>query len=132
MPEFATFEQLSKKPPKEATIVLELPDDADDAAVGATKEVRVQMRAISSKAYDRLISEHPPTTAEKKDGAVYHVDTFAPALIAACSLQPKMTVEQATAIYTSDEWSSGELASLFIGALKLCNIGVDVPFNEAG
>lgn len=123
----ATFNDLIKKPKRESTFLLPVTDDA-----GRDADLVIRYRAISSRAYDDLVAAHPPTEKQKKDGSVYNIDTFAPALISAVSLDPKLSVEQANEIYTSDDWSPGELGTLFINALKLCNAGMDVPFSVAG
>jgi hypothetical protein len=85
--------------------------------------------AINAKAYDNLTADHPPTSKEKALGATYNVDTFAPALISAVSCTPKLTVDQATALYKSPEWSGGEAGNLFMNAARVCNSGLDVGFN---
>lgn len=120
----ATFSDLLKKKRREATITVPTQDDD-----GNLVELTVRFRAIGSIEYDDLVAKHKPTPSQKAEGAVYNVDTFAPALIAAVSLEPKLTVEQATELYNSPEWSGGEMAGLFVGALRLCNSGLDVPFT---
>lgn len=123
----ATFDHLRKKKRRERVVPIPTVDDDGDEV---TLEFR--MRAISSRQYDKLMADCPPTPKQKDDGAAYDVDRFAPALIAAVSLEPKLTVEEATELYTSDEWASGEIGGLFIEALRLCNQGLDVPFRERG
>lgn len=120
----ATFEALRSKPRRTLKFnVYTVDADGEEVALG------VKYQALSSKQYDDLVSEHPPSQKERAQGAVYNVDTFAPAIIAAVSVEPKLTVEQATELYKSQEWSGGEITSLFLQALKVCNAGLDVPFN---
>jgi hypothetical protein len=121
----ATFESLSKKPRRVLNFTVFTADDAGD-------QVSLKMRymALSSIAYDELLAAHPPSNKEKTLGASYNVDTFAPALISAVSVIPKLSYEQAKEIYTSSDWSGGEVTALFINALRVCNAGLDVPFNE--
>lgn len=123
----ATFDHLRKKRRRER--VVQIPYVDDD---GEDVTLEMRLRAISSRQYDKLIADHPPTPKQKEQGNIYNADTFAPALIAAVSLEPKLSVEQATELYNSDEWSSGEIGGLFMEAIRLCNIGLDVPFIERG
>lgn len=120
----ATFDLLIKKPRR--TLDFTIYSRGDDG-----EEVALQMkyRAISSKQYDALQAEHPPPAKERQQGAIYNVDTFAPALISEVSLDPKLNVEQATEIYHSDDWAPGEISNLFMNALLVCNQGLNVPFN---
>lgn len=123
----ATKDDLFKKKRRESTVTLPTTDDA-----GNLIELQLRFRAIGSVEYDDLVAKHKPTPQQAKDGAAYNVDTFAPALISAVSLDPSLSVEDATALYQSPDWSGGEVSGLFIGALRLCNAGLDVPFTEAG
>lgn len=123
----ATMDHLRKKKRRERVVQIQtVDDDGDDL----TLEMR--FRAISSRAYDKLVAEHVPTAKQREQGALYNPDTFAPALISACSLEPKLSVEEATEITTSDEWSSGETGGLFVECIRLCQAGLDVPFTERG
>lgn len=120
----ATFASLRSKPRRKLTFPVHTIDED-----GQSVELQVTYQAISSTAYDKLLEAHPPKSSERAKGAVYDVDSFAPALISAVSLNPAMTPEQAGEIYNSDEWSGGEIANLFTNALRVCNTGLDVPFN---
>jgi hypothetical protein len=120
----ATFAALRAKPRRMMSFpVSTLDEDGNETAL------IVKYRAVPSKEYDDLQAAHPPTPEQKKQGHTYNVDTFAPALISACSFEPRMSYEQAREIYTSPDWSGGELGTLFIKALQVCNSGLDVPFN---
>ena len=120
----ATFDQLRAKPRRVLKFdVNTVDEDGEDISLS------MKYRALSSKEYDKLLEKHPPSTREKAKGATYTVDTFAPALISAVSAEPQLTVEQATELYNSDEWSGGEISTLFVNALRICNAGLDVPFN---
>lgn len=120
----ATFASLRSKPRRKLTFPVHTVDEDGEAV-----ELQVTYQAISSTNYDKLLESHPPKSSERAKGAVYDVDTFAPALIAAVSLDPAMSVEEAAEIYNSDAWSGGEIANLFTNALRVCNTGLDVPFN---
>jgi hypothetical protein len=120
----ATFADLRRKPRRELAFTITTVDDD-----GEELEVRMVFRAINSPAYDALVAEHPPKRGKEKE-QVYNVDTFAPALIAAVSHDPKLSYEQAYEIYHSDDWASGEIMSLFLNAQSVCGAGLDIPFRE--
>jgi len=52
-------------------------------------------------------------------------------LIAASAVTPALTLDQATQIWTSNDWSRGELTELFLGCVEVNSSGLDVPFTEA-
>lgn len=120
----ATFAALRAKPRRVLTFPITTTDAEGDELV-----LTVKYKALSSKEYDDLVAAHPPSAKEKQAGAVYNVDGFAPALISAVSSEPKLTLEQATEIYKSPDWSGGEVGTLFFNAQRVCNSGLDVPFN---
>lgn len=121
----ATFKDLQSKPKRTKDVVLKVPDED-----GEIIEFVVTLKAIGSKAYDDLIAKHPPTTEQKKDSAQYNADTFGPALISACSFEPRMTPNEASEIWTSEDWSRGEVMELFVAAIEVCSKGLNVPFSE--
>jgi hypothetical protein len=121
----ATLEDLLNKPARTKELIINVPSGK------GTTDFVVTLKAIGSKAYDDLLAAHPPTNDQRKDGQTYNADTFAPALIAACSVTPALTAEQATQIWESDEWSRGELTQLFLGCVEVNSKGLDVPFTDA-
>lgn len=125
----ATLDRLKTKKAREKTVVLELPieDDTD----GAVEKVELLFRSIGSAEYDKLVTQFPPTPAQKKEGAVYNLDRFAPALLAAVVADPQMSVEDATELWTSEAWNRGELFSLFREAVDICISGVPVDPTES-
>lgn len=120
----ATFDQLMKKPRRTLDFTVYSVDDK-----GEEVALQLKYRALPSKSYDDLIAEHPPSAKEKREGAFYNADTFAPALIAAVSVEPDLTFDQANEIYHSPEWAGGEITTLFVNAMRVCNAGLDVPFS---
>lgn len=55
-----------------------------------------------------LVGNHPPSTADKRDGLDFDSDTFPPAAVARCCIDPVMTVDEALWLYTEldvAEWS---------------------------
>jgi hypothetical protein len=118
---YATFEELFKKPPRFREL---------DVHTTNGHSLSVRLRALSAKEYDDLIAQHPPTAAQKSKGNLFNPDTYAPALLAKVFDTPKLTTDEARSLYESPDWSSGEIGFLFMECVKLCNEGVDVPFNK--
>ena len=123
----STLEILKSKKSARETFTLFLHDED-----GETVEVQMTFKSIGAREYDKLVSKHPPKPEQRVDGATFDMDTFAPALIAKCSVDPEMTEADAKEIWDSEEWSRGDLMVLFRNAVELNNRGLDIPFNEAG
>jgi hypothetical protein len=62
----------------------------------------------------------------------YNPDTFGPALVAAVCVEPKLSIEQVTAIIDSGTWSPGEVSTLTGSAMAICQVGAGVPFTGRG
>jgi LmbE family N-acetylglucosaminyl deacetylase len=99
-------------------------DAARDAARAASVEVVFQ--AISRPVYKALKRAHPPTTEQDEESqarygakADVNVDTFAPELIAASCVQPKMTPEQVASLQTEYGWNEAEFIHLYQLALRV-------------
>ena len=122
----ATLDQLINKPRSTSEFSLFLSDGN-----GGTDEVTLKYQAIGMRAYDRLVGKHPPKAEQRAEGSSFDIDTFAPALIAACSVDPEITPAQAKQIWESEEWSRGDVMVLFRNAVELNNRGLDIPFNES-
>lgn len=123
----ASLNDLLKKPRRTGEYTLYSKDDAGQELV-----LTLALTAISSRAYDDLVSLYPPTEKQKRDGAVFDVDRFAPAVIAAVVTEPRLSYDDAVQIYESDTWSGGEVTGLYLACMRLCNTGGDVPFTERG
>ena len=123
----ATLDQLVNKPRSTTEFSLFLSDGN-----GGTNEVTLQYQAIGMRAYDRLVSKHPPKPEQRAEGSSFDIDTFAPALIAACSVDPEISPSEAKKIWDSDDWSRGDVMVLFRNAVELNNRGLDVPFSVNG
>lgn len=117
----ATLDMLFKKKPKEATHEIEITDDG-----GVVQVVEMLLRSIGMEEYDKLLTAHPPTSAQKKDGNNYNQDTFAPALISRVVVDPQFSEDDARALWTSPDWNRGELFTLFRKCIEVCNSGVDL------
>jgi hypothetical protein len=122
----ATFELLRKKPRAETEVVLELP-----GVNGDKQTISMQFRAIGAQAYDKLISNHPPTTEQKAEGAIYNTQTFGPALLSKVCIDPMLDYEQWREIWKSDDWNRGEIMQLFVAAAELCNRGLEIPKSDS-
>lgn len=104
-----------------------------DQAVEDEQVVRFTFRAIGRKAFERLKEDHPATPEQQKrareEGLAaglepehtrlqWDADKFPPALVAAASLEPKITHDEAWELFhVSEDWNEAELASLFLAAL---------------
>lgn len=91
--------------------------------------VEVVMRSIGRARWAALLDEYPPTDAQtaqarKQSGdqnaiLEFDIDRFPPVAIAASSVQPEMTLEQAQALWASDDWNEAECARLLQMALTV-------------
>ncbi|MEM9710595.1 MAG: hypothetical protein AAGA17_00145 [Actinomycetota bacterium] len=84
-------------------------DDASDAAAEHTVEFR--LRSIGRAAYEELVTEHP---AEKDRGTSQGAH-----LLAACLIEPAMTLDEALAFVTDPEWSMGEVREVVNAAHQI-------------
>ena len=118
----ATFEKLSAKTLTEKEITVTL----------GGEEYTMLFRAISAKRWDKLISQNPPNQEQKANGQTFNPDRFGPALLADVCVEPEMTAKQWGEIWTSPDWSRGEITDIYIAAMGICNKGLDIPFSENG
>jgi hypothetical protein len=123
----ATLDQLVNKPRSITEFSLYLSDGN-----GGTNEVTLKYQAIGMRAYDRLVAKHPPKPEQRAEGSSFDIDSFAPALIAACSVEPELTAAEAKSIWESEDWSRGDVMVLFRNAVELNNRGLDIPFSVSG
>lgn len=92
-------------------------------------KVKLVFQAISAVELDKLQAAHPPTDEQRRNGSVFNKNTFPAALVAACSVDPEISYDDAQEIFTSDAWSAGELNALFDTVSNLCMQGLDIPFS---
>lgn len=84
--------------------------------------IRFTFAAIGSAAFQQMKRDHPPQRGESD--ADWHLDTFAPALIAASCVRIEvpggeaegLTEEEAQQLWTSSSWNEPERAELFHAA----------------
>jgi len=75
----------------------------DDSLISLT------FKALPRPEYEALISAHPPTDDQERLGEAYNVDTFAPALIAACSLDPMTEADARDLLASLNQGESGAM-----------------------
>jgi hypothetical protein len=80
-------------------------------AQAAFDEASIELRfqALDRKTYKELLAAHPPTEDQAEDGYAFNVDTLAPVLIAASSLDG-ITEEDAAQFL--DDWAQAEAEAL--------------------
>lgn len=88
--------------------------------------VSFRFRAIPRSKYRELESAHPGRPDKQE---AWNPETFAPALIAACSLDPKMS--DADVHRLMDHLNAGQAEALFEAAWTACNEAPRVPFSAA-
>lgn len=89
-----------------------------------------KFRAISGNRLDALQSKFPPNKEQKARGLSFNVEKFGPALLSACSIEPVLSPEEAEELWSSEEWTSGELNTLFNTCINLCMNGIEVNPTE--
>lgn len=92
---------------------------------------RFRFRALGAKAYDRLLTANAPTPEQRARAQAFNPNTFAPALLAAVCEEPALSESDWTEVFASEDWSGGELGTLFNAALELCGQGFDLTPIEA-
>ncbi|MFI7113954.1 hypothetical protein ACIBK9_47090 [Nonomuraea sp. NPDC050227] len=89
----------------------------------AEHTVPITLRALTHKAWSDLIAAHPPR--EDSDDGLWNAETFSRALLAACAVDPEMSVEQATSLV--DRLPLGQWNGLQAMLFDLNASGVDLP-----
>lgn len=80
--------------------------------------------AMESNAYSELKAKHYPRPSDRKANLDFNADTFPPALIAACAVEPEISPEQAERLCATV--SEGQLTKLWN-----CAIGVNIGADDA-
>src|SRR4051812_44930679 len=130
----ATLADLKGKRARKGKAVLAMLDEDDELI-----ELEIRLVALSHKDYDELQAQFPPTRKQRdrafeagQSPPSFDMDAFAPELIAACAVEPKISVDDMKEMWGSGQWSGGELISLFMECQRICQSGLDIPFNVAG
>jgi len=90
-------------------------------------EVEFRFRAIDRIAWSDLLAKHPPRKEPKEQQ--FNEATFMPALLAACCVEPVMTLDQATELLGMV--SDGQAVTLFNGAWHVNEEQSSIPFSLA-
>lgn len=114
--------------PEDVAAAQKAADDAEQAVRAAT--ITFRLRALPRKgegSFTALRAEHTPTeeddkeqqeyTGDPKAKAMWHAETFGPALVAACLVEPRVTLEEATEMAT--EWNDAEWNGLYLAAVSV-------------
>lgn len=95
---------------------------ADLEARIAEQTVTIRVRAIGRNAFNRLLDAHPDP-----EGGPFNRDTFPPALVAACAVDPTLT--DAEAVELADLLTDGQWDQVFDAAWTVCREVDEVPFT---
>ena len=82
-----------------------------------------RFRAVSRRRWRALLAEHHPTKKQRDEGHDFNPETFPVAAIAACSVDPKLTVDDVNALEDDETFSTGDFELLWNGVLA-ANLGV--------
>lgn len=87
-----------------------------------------RFRGISRRRWRDLMAKHPPKREHREMGVDFNPDTFPVAAMAACSVDPKLTIEEARALEDDATLGTGNFERLWEGVLT-ANLGVlnDTP-----
>lgn len=118
VPKKLTWAALRAKPVRTRTFDFYLGDEKYQGTV----------QAISQRDYDALLEQCPPTKEQREQGASFDEAAHGPKLIAACFVEPALTLDQATELFTSPQWNRGEVAELYRECLQVNHTGVSTPF----
>ena len=100
-----------------------------DAADKAQKDAEVvfRFRALPPDVYDSLRAKHPPTEAQEANGQDKNPDTWVPAIIAACSINP-ITPEQVRDFIDNGVFNTGEVVEM----INTCRAVNERPLTTVG
>lgn len=90
---------------------------------------RFTFRSIGDKASSDLLAAHPsPKDEDGEEKFAWDPQTYPAALVAAASVDPKMSVEEVTALF--DVFNLAQRNKIFGAAYSANNHAVDVPFSS--
>lgn len=87
--------------------------------------VTVKVKSIGRQRFDAMQDEFPPSKEtrdkSKAEGSRAQVDIekFGPALIAACAVEPELTLEEANELWTSEAWNLAECLAIYHACLEV-------------
>jgi hypothetical protein len=106
-----------------------------DELVAASKDSEVPMTfgSIGRVKYEALVRKHSDISDEqRKAGLDVDMPNFAPALLAACAIDPKITLKEAKEIWDSPEWNAAECDRMFVAARDVNSEIPDIPLSSEG
>ena len=97
------------------------------------EEVTVQVQALTQQELDDLYSAHPKRRNKPSDESLgANSETFPPALFRMSINDPKLSEDEWHVIWTSPDWSPGELGHLLDIVMNTTSRGFDPPFGVRG
>lgn len=87
--------------------------------------VTFTFKSLPPHEYDALVNEHQPTPEQRRtakasgDRATFNGDTFPQALVAACLIEPTLSLDEVQGLWKDENWNSAELQALFVAALQV-------------
>lgn len=97
------------------------------------EETTIKVQALTQKQLDDLYASHPKRRNKDVDTSLgANSETFPPDLFATSILDPKLDAEEWHTIWTSPEWSPGELGHLLDIVMNVTSRGFDPPFGARG
>jgi hypothetical protein len=96
-------------------------------------QVQVKIQALTQQQLDDLYSHHQKRRNKDVDNALgANSETFPPALFSLSILDPKLSDDEWHDIWTSPDWSPGELGHLLDLVMNVTTRGFDPPFGGRG
>lgn len=84
------------------------------------------LKSIGRAAYDALVDAHQPTGAQRAKAKslgigelAWNHETFPPALVAACLVEPQLSEEEVASLWRDDSWNQAELQALLQAAIEV-------------
>jgi hypothetical protein len=77
---------------------------------------RLRLQGIARPDFDALVNAHE---APDKTKLAWNPDTFPAALVAACLVDPALTVDEVEGLFAT--WTKADCETLFVEAFDLCN-----------
>ncbi len=88
-------------------------------------------RSLGEQGYSDLLAKHPsPKNDKGEEEYAFNPRTFPVALVAACAIEPSMSLKQAEQLF--DRLNLDQRNVVFDGAMRANMRSVDVPFFAAG
>lgn len=111
---------------------------AEFRAQQAEYVIQFKFRSMSPREYDGLVKRHRPTAEQRQEAKRnneqapgWNIDTFPPALVAACLLEPAWTADEIELLYDpGSAWNPAELFALFQAAQRSVNAKPVIDLGE--